>query len=50
MPWEFTPAPETAVQDITVDASALAARVPFAAQDSDPAHMVRVWSAVRDAA
>lgn len=41
--WRWQAAPETAIARLTLECSALAARVPFSDSDSDPVAMVAQW-------
>lgn len=45
LPWQYQPAPATAYPRITLDCSALAARVAFTAADSTAAEMIAQWHA-----
>lgn len=48
VPWEFSPAPATAHQNITMDCAALQALVPLPPDDCTAAAMVADWRRVQD--
>lgn len=49
-PWEWVPAPATALQDVTLDCTRLAMLHRFAADESEPKTMIAQWCRFGDAA
>ncbi len=47
-PWQWVPAPPTALQHITLDCTRLSRLYGFAPEESDPATMVAQWQKVKD--
>lgn len=48
-PWEWVPAPDAAIQDVTLDCTGLAAIHDFAQDASEPSTMIAEWRRWRDA-